>query len=138
MRRINWLLTGGFLLVFVATFSYVYFFSQWPITRDVPWVPLLIFAGAAALLITGWRRAGGRRILASIVALAGFGFMALFIFVVFVGTRELPHSGGAPAIGQKAPEFALPDTQHRTVALTELLAKPGARGVLIIFYRGYW
>jgi hypothetical protein len=138
MRRINWLLTGGFLLVFVAVFSYAYFFSRWPITRDVPWVPLVMFLGAAAMLIAGWRRAGGRRILASLVALAGFGFMVFFIVFVSVGTRMIPHSGGAPAIGRKAPDFTLPDSAHHTVAFSGLLAKPGARGVLIIFYRGYW
>jgi hypothetical protein len=52
---------------------------------------------------------------------------------------------GAPKVGDKAPDFALPDTQNRTVRLSELLAGPApgmaerkGTWVLLVFYRGYW
>jgi peroxiredoxin len=64
--------------------------------------------------------------------------MAFFTFGTLVVTRMLPASHGAPAVGQKAPEFTLPDTNHQSVALSQLLAAPGSKGVVLIFYRGYW
>jgi hypothetical protein len=137
MRRLNWPLWGGLLLVPIAVISYLFLFVRWPATRDVPWVPLLLFVVAAALLIAGWR-AGGRRILASVVTVAGLGLMTFFTFAFTIGTKRIPLSRGAPSVGDKAPDFALPDTNHRTVALSQLLARPGAHGVLLIFYRGYW
>jgi peroxiredoxin len=39
-------------------------------------------------------------------------------------------------VGQKAPAFALPDTNNRTVALADVLSQ--SRGVVLVFYRGYW
>jgi peroxiredoxin len=54
---------------------------------------------------------------------------------------------GAPRVGQKAPDFTLPDTAGKRVSLSELLASPAAgageangktRWVVLIFYRGYW
>lgn len=55
---------------------------------------------------------------------------------------QLPESSGAPKVGDKAPDFTLPDAEGRPVQLSGLLApaKEGAPGswVLLIFYRGYW
>jgi peroxiredoxin len=68
--------------------------------------------------------------------------IAFFIFIAFIEARRLPASAGAPQVGQRAPDFTLTDINHKPVALAELLAqsvnnKP-AKGVLLIFYRGYW
>jgi peroxiredoxin len=47
-------------------------------------------------------------------------------------------------VGQKAPEFVLADANNNPVALSSLLsaAMPGSqappKGVLLVFYRGYW
>jgi len=63
---------------------------------------------------------------------------------VLVGSKNLPASLGAPKVGQRAPDFTLPDASGRQVSLAQLLAEPvGAaarrpQGVLLVFYRGYW
>jgi energy-coupling factor transporter transmembrane protein EcfT len=135
MRRINWPLWLGFLLAVLAFFSYYGFLAQFPITRDVPWVSFLLLLVAVVLLVTGWRRAQ-RKVLASIVALLGLLVTGMFTFMVTAGSKGLPVSSRAPAIGRQAPAFTLPDTQNRPVALNDLLQ--GSNGVLLVFYRGYW
>ncbi len=59
----------------------------------------------------------------------------------------LPPSKGAPEVGQKAPDFTLPDSGGVAVTLSGLLEAPGgarkpsadkARWILLVFYRGYW
>jgi energy-coupling factor transporter transmembrane protein EcfT len=126
---------SGLILCVVAFLSYYMFFARFPATRDVPWVPFTLFAVAIWLLISGWRQAK-RKILATIGVVLGFLVIGLFTFLVTVFSRELPAAAAAPRIGQKAPDFALPDTQGRAVSLSRTLA--GSNGVLLVFYRGYW
>jgi hypothetical protein len=54
---------------------------------------------------------------------------------------------GAPRVGQKAPDFTLPDATGKLIRLSDLLASPAAdagqanrktRWLVLIFYRGYW
>ncbi|HJU94131.1 MAG TPA: hypothetical protein VJ656_14435 [Pyrinomonadaceae bacterium] len=149
-RRFNWPLWVGFLLTLAGAFSYLFVFVWIPFTRDFPWANLLIFAISAALLIVGIRRAFASdrphptrsKIVASIVALVSFAFVALFIFSLFIASRWLPPSKGAPQVGQKAPDFTLRDTTGKQVSLTELLLAPvdgsAPKSVLLVFYRGYW
>lgn len=148
MKKFNWPLWTGFLLTFFAFVSYPFLFIEWPITRDFPWVNLLLFAFAVALLFVGIRRAfkPGRRVISKVIApiLATISVLVLafFIFIVFIQSRWLPASQAAPAVGQKAPEFTLTDTNGHPVTLTSLLSQPinnkPPKGVLLIFYRGYW
>lgn len=142
-RRWNWSLWLGFLFVLVALFSYQ-FFVLFPITRDFPWANLLLFAIGGVLLSVGLVRAYGRpgeyrgKVLGPILtglSLVGFAFFAYGLFYI---VRQMPPSAAAPGIGEKAPEFSLSDQNGKTVALNELLKSPGARAVLLIFYRGYW
>jgi hypothetical protein len=137
-RRFNWLLWSGFALSVIAFFSYMVFFVRFPITRDVPWVSLILFAIAIMLMIAGLRRETGRRILAWIVTVLGILIAVFFCFGTLVATRMLPPSLGAPGVGTKAPDFVLLDTNRHPVALAQLLAAPGNKGVILIFYRGYW
>ena len=151
-QRFNWQIWAGFLLCISAFLSYPFFFVDFPVTRDFPWANLVLFAVAAALLFLGVRRAFApdrsrkAKILSSAVAALGVVIIGLFLFTAFIAARWLPASKGAPQVGQKAPEFSLTDTTGKSVTLSELLSasineKAGAakpKGVLLIFYRGYW
>jgi predicted PurR-regulated permease PerM len=158
MKRFNWQIWAGFLLTLIAFLSYPFFFINWPVTRDFPWASLLLFALAAFLLFLGLRRAfqPGRRLISKIIAplLATLGGLILvfFIFISFIESRRLPASQAAPSVGQKAPDFTLTDTNNTPMSLSQLLttpieplrpamvaeAKRAPKGVLLIFYRGYW
>jgi hypothetical protein len=147
LRRFNWPLWLGFLLSIVTFFSYFAVFVWYPVTRDFPWANLLLFLVAAVLLFLGLRRAfaGDRRapkILAAIVTILGVVVIAFFLFAFFIGGRALPASTGAPQVGQRAPDFTLTDAGGKAVSLNELLSTPingnAPKGVLLVFYRGYW
>jgi len=143
MKRWNWLLWTGLVLSLVAFASYFLVFARWPVTRDVPWVNFLLFIAAMAMLVAGVRRAlvppatTTRKIISIFVASIGLTVFVLFASAIFMGTSRLPASAHAPAPGQKAPEFTLLDSNRRPVALSQLVAG-SPRGVLLIFYRGYW
>ena len=148
MRRFNWPLWLGFLLSVVTFFSYFALFVWYPVTRDFPWANLLLFLVAAVLLFLGLRRAfaSDRRrskILGAIVTTLGVVVIAFFLFAFFVGGRALPASKGAPQVGQKVPGFKLTDSNGQAVSLNDLLWDPlnngtPPKGVLLVFYRGYW
>jgi hypothetical protein len=150
-RRLNWPLWVGFLLSLGAFFSFFFIFVNFPLTRDFPWANLLLFALAAALLIVGLRRAFTQpslyrgKIFGPILALMSLAVFGLFFHAVFIAARQLPSVKGSPQVGDKAPEFTLLDTSAKPVSLQELLSAPvpgGAgqqpKGVLLVFYRGYW
>ena len=149
-QRFNWPLWLGFLLTLAAFLTYFLIFVQFPVTRDFPWLNLLLFVVAAVLLFAGLRRgfASDRphpvrsKIVSALVATVSVLVVALFVFTIFIGGRWLPASKGAPQVGQRAPEFSLPDTTGKQVSLNELLTSPidgnAPKGVLLIFYRGWW
>ena len=146
-RPLNWPLWSGFLLSLIAFISYPFVFVRFPITRDFPWVNLLLLGLSAALLLAGLRRsfaAGAtrnRKIAGAVVASLTGIVCAFFVFTFFIFSRQLPASHGAPQVGQKAPEFLLAATDGKMVSLSELLSSPIAgrapKGVLLVFYRGY-
>jgi hypothetical protein len=139
----------GLLLTLAAPVTYFLVFVRFPLTRDVPWATFLIFLGGLALIARGWRK-GVRepetyrgRIAGPIFMTAGAALFGVFVYAILYGARDLPPSHGAPRVGQKAPDFTLPDTDGRPVTLSGLLdagrgGAAAAKSVLLIFYRGYW
>ena len=150
LRRINWPLWVGLLLTIASFSSFFFIFVRFPITRDFPWANFVLFAIAAVLLFLGLRRGFApdrphplrSKIVSVLVTVVGVLVIGLFAFAYFVGGRMLPASKGAPQVGQRAPEFTLPDSTGKQVSLNELMTSPingkAPRGVLLIFYRGYW
>jgi hypothetical protein len=146
--RFNWQIWAGFLLSFAALVSYSFVFVRFPVTRDFPWANLLLFGIAAGLLFVGVRRAFAAyrsrrsKIAGSLLATLSVVIFGLFVFSIFILAKQLPASSGAPQVGQKAPDFNLADTNGQQVSLSELLSSPingkAPKGVLLVFYRGYW
>jgi peroxiredoxin len=69
----------------------------------------------------------------------------MLLLFVFPGSSQaqMPKSENAPKVGQKAPDFTLPDQHGAPVSLADLLkppsgANPQSGGLVLIFYRGYW
>jgi hypothetical protein len=149
-RRFNWPLWVGFVLTLAAFFTYFAVFVWFPVTRDFPWATLVLFAIAGVLLFMGVRRGFApdrphptrSKIVTSIVGILGVFVIGVFVFAMFIAARWLPASTGAPHVGQRAPDFTLADTTGRQVSLNELLTAPvngsAPKGVLLVFYRGYW
>ena len=158
-QRFNWQIWAGFLLSLIALISYAFVFVRFPITRDFPWANLLLFGIAIVLLVIGVRRAFApdrrrrSKIAASVLATLSVLVLGLFVFTTFIMPRWLPAAQGMPRVGQKAPEFTLADTNGKQVSLADLLSSPiessagnapgsaaqtPPKGVLLIFYRGYW
>jgi hypothetical protein len=148
MKKFNWKIWAGFLLTLFAFLSYSLLFIEWPMTRDFPWVNLILFAIAIVLLFLGLRRAFKpdkrivSKIFSSLAGALGLLLLAGFLFLFFVEGRRLPASAAAPQVGQKAPDFTLTDPHNMPTTLAQLLTEPvnnkPPKGVLLIFYRGYW
>jgi hypothetical protein len=150
-KRRNWMLWAGFLLVLAGLFTYVPLFALFPITRDFPWVNLLFICAGALCMAVELGRAFLHpevyrgKILGSTLAALSLAGIGLFAYGLFYLGRQIPASPGAPKVGQKAPDFTLPDQNAKLVSLADLLSSPlpgttkvEARAVLLIFYRGYW
>jgi drug/metabolite transporter (DMT)-like permease len=149
-RHWNWHLWAGFLLCLAAFVSYPFVFAKYPITRDVPWANFLLFAVGGVLLVVGLQRAFGRpqqyrgKITGPILGVISLAALGFFCYLVFYMTKQLPPPSTALQVGQKAPEFVLPDIDNNPVALSSLLTTPlpgsqtAPKGVLLVFYRGYW
>ena len=149
-RRWNWRVWAGFLLCLVAFASYFLLFDRFPVTRDVPWVNFLLFGTGVAFLFVGLQRAFRQpqeyrgKIAAPILGTLSLLVLGIFCFFIFYQARQLPASSGAPRVGQKAPEFVLADTSNQPISLSSLLSSPLSpsntppKGVVLVFYRGYW
>jgi hypothetical protein len=142
-RSWNWSLWAGFILVLAGFLTYT-FFVQFPITRDFPWANFLLFCAGGFLLSRGLIRAFREpelyrgKIFGSILAALSVLAFSFFSYIVFFELKQLPTAAAAPRVGERAPDFTLPDQNGKSVALGDLLASPGTNGALLIFYRGFW
>ncbi len=142
-RRWNLLVWAGLLTALLAVMTYESIFIRFPATRDVPWVNYLLLALALVLSFVGLRRAFRHpdiyrgKIGGSIIGVLVILVTAVFLWGTLYYVRQLPASSGTPHVGQRAPDFTLPDANGTPVTLSSLLAS-GPNGALLIFYRGYW
>ena len=150
-RRWNLLLWIGFFIVLFGLGSYIPLFALFPVTRDFPWANLLLLAIGGVLMCAGLIRAFKQpdvyrgKIFGSILAVLSIAGISLFAYGLFYEARQLPSATAAPRVGQKAPDFTLPDQNGKAVTLADLLssgptgtAKARANLVLLVFYRGHW
>lgn len=141
-RSWNWRVWTGFGVAVLAAVSYIPVFARFPITRDFPWVNLLLFLVALFLLGAGLHRAFTQkeqyrgRIIGTIFGVLSLALFGLFAYGTFVGARQLPSRQSALRVGQQAPDFTLTAADGSPVSLSQL--RQGKRAVLLIFYRGYW
>ena len=146
----NWRLWAGFGLSVGALAGYVFLVNE---TRAVFWPALLLFAVAAALLFSGWKRKSREpelyrgNIAGYVLTTLSVFIVGLFGFVAYQVSRVFPDAKNAPQIGQRAPEFSLVDANGQIFTLAQLLSTPitnaggtapATKGVLVVFYRGYW
>lgn len=133
----------------IAVLGFASNFLYWlPLPQAIiPWINVIVPLIGLVLVFAGLRRYwpgahGWRRVVSILVVVVSVAVMALSVFA-FVSARNVPRSSGAPQVGQKVPDFVLPDSSGKTVSLSQLLSEPLAnsarpRAVLLIFYRGYW
>lgn len=146
-RKWNWSLWTGFIFVLAGFLTYT-FFVRFPITRDFPWANFLLFGIGGVFLVVGLRRAFGRpqvyrgKVFGPILATLGAIVFGFFCFIFFYELRQIPASTGAPRVGQKAPEFVLPNQDDKSIALADLVSLANGNeksgGAVLIFYRGFW
>ena len=141
-RHRNILSWVGFAIVLVALASYIPFFALFPATRDFPWANYLLFLIGGGLLSVGIRRAFRDperyrgRISGSIFAALSFLIFAFFVASVTYFAKQIPSAASTLRVSQKAPPFVLVDTAGRQVSSASLLSDH--RGLVVVFYRGYW
>jgi peptidoglycan/LPS O-acetylase OafA/YrhL len=141
-RRRNNLNWAGFAVVLVALLSYIPFFALFPATRDIPWATYLLFLIGGALIAVGVRTAfrdpehHGGKISGSILAALSALLFAFFVVSVTYFSKQIPSAESALRVSRTAPPFVLLDTTGKQVSSADLLKDH--RGLLLVFYRGYW
>jgi len=141
-RHWNVPIWAGFVIVIVALVSYIPIFAVFPVTRDVPWANYLLFLLGGGLLGVGVTRAFRDpqhyrgKISGSVLAVLSVLLLGFFVVGTVYLTKQIPLAERALRPGQPAPPFVLQDIAGKQVASSELLK--GHRGVVLVFYRGYW
>lgn len=146
----NWRLWAGFGLSIGALVSYGFLVNE---TRAIFWPALLLFVVAAVALVSGLKRRSREpelyrgKIAGPVLTTVSVVIFGLFGFVVYQVLRVFPDAKNAPRVGQRAPGFSLVDANGKNFSLTQLLSTPitdstgaarATKGVLVVFYRGYW
>lgn len=145
-KQTNSALWLGLVITVLGVLSNLLYFSKVP-SAALPWLNLALPAIGLIFLLIGVVRVFGQsqiyrgKIWGSIAAVLAVLFLAASAWL-FVQLRSVPRSAGAPQVGQRVPDFTLPDSNGQLVALAQLFAAspgmPQPKAVLLIFYRGYW
>jgi drug/metabolite transporter (DMT)-like permease len=141
-RRRNILNWVGFAVIILALLSYIPFFALFPATRDVPWANYLLFLIGAALIAAGVRRAFRDpdhfrgKVSGSILAVLSALLFAFFVVSVTYFSKQIPSAETVLGVSWKAPPFVLLDTAGKEISSADLLRDH--RGLVLVFYRGYW
>ncbi len=145
-RHRNGALWLGLVLSLLGALSSGLTFIGFP-AAAVPWISLVLpIIGVVLVLLGLWRAFRQSSVYRGKIAGAIVAVVALIILAAsvafFSGARRLPRSTGAPSVGQRVPDFTLPDSTGKPVSLSQLFeASAGGaapKAVLLVFYRGYW
>ncbi len=144
----NWQLWIGFSLSLLALLIYILLLQQ---TRSIFWGSLLLFIISALLIISGLRRAFGQpqayrgKVAGPVLTLLSVILLGIFGWGSYLASKLFARGLHAPQVGQKAPDFSIVDDHGNPATLAQLLSAtmPHAsasvpKGVLLVFYRGYW
>lgn len=144
--RRNSALWLGVLLILLAIFSNTLYFFHLSF-HAIPWLNVTLPILALLVLFVGVVRAFRQpqvyrgKIWGTILTVLSL-LICVGSVLFFMIARSVPRSAGAPQIGQRVPDFTLPDSTGQPVSLTQLFAAtPGVappKAVLLVFYRGYW
>jgi hypothetical protein len=105
-----------------------------PIIRNHPEGYVVAFALATTLAILAVVRARVRRWPAWVALGLSSVLLAAGAWYNFVAAR-VPDAPTALQLGERAPDFTLPDATGRPVSLADYR---GRKPVVLVFYRGYW
>lgn len=146
-RRRNAALWVGLVLALLGPLSNGLTFLGFP-AFAVPGISLALAVIGAGLVFLGLWRAFRRsgiykgKIAGSILAVLSVLLLGLSIAFFWSARHIPPLSAGTPAIGQRVPDFTLPDSNGQPVSLSQLFAgssgSAAPKAVLLVFYRGYW
>ena len=133
----------GLLLTVLGALANGLPFTGFP-AAPVPWISLLISVTGFLVVLFGLKRSFGQAYKIWSVVEAGFSLLFLAGSIAFFWTaRHIPaESAAAPQVGQRVPDFTLPDSTGHPDSLAQLFSVPiqnaPPKAVLLIFYRGYW
>lgn len=146
-RRHNHALWIGLLLTFLGPLSNALVFMGFP-AASIPWISLVLPVIGILLVSVGVLRAFRRpelykgRILGSVAAVLSLLLLLASIALFWVSRRIPAEVAGAPHVGQRVPDFTLPDSTGHPVSLMQLFSASNSnrapKAVLLVFYRGYW
>jgi cytochrome oxidase Cu insertion factor (SCO1/SenC/PrrC family) len=131
--RVAWLSVSSVVLAVGAIVAYVLLIRV-PLVRNHPGAYLAAFALASALAVLALARGRGRRWPAWIAL--GLSAALLVGGVWFnLAIARIPATPTVLRVGERAPDFTLPDAGGRPVTLADFRGK---KPVVLVFYRGYW
>ncbi len=127
-NKLAWI---GLLLSIAGGVSYA-------LLLDVPWIrataipnSILAVAGLLLSIFAVVKRRSATTVIAGVLSVAiSAGFLASVHILM-----QLPPGQGVLAVGEAAPDFALPNQDGEDVRLSSF---KGRGPVLLVFYRGHW